>query len=220
MAAVLAGVVLFRASPVSAQAAVPSSRLELSAGVLWIGQQPLGDTTITETTSTGAPRTLFTTSGELAAAPGFAGRVGVRLTRSLVAEAEASYIKPQLRIALGNDVEGAASTTAAETVEQFTIGGGALWYLPGARTRRVAPFATAGGGYLRQLHEQETFVETGRYVRFGGGASILLVTGRHWHSKGIGARVEAGAVIRSRGVRFDGGSTTSPAAGVSAFVRF
>jgi hypothetical protein len=218
--AVLAGIVLLRAWPASAQAAVLSSRVELGAGVLWIGQQPLGDKTVTETTSTGAPRTLFTSSSELAAAPGFAGRVGVRLTRSLVAEAESSYIKPQLRIALSNDVEGAASATAVETVEQFTIGGGALWYLPGVRTTRVAPFATVGGGYLRQLHEQETFVETGRFFQFGGGASILLVSGRHFHSKGIGARVDARAVRRSGGVKFDGGSTMSPAVGVSAFVRF
>jgi hypothetical protein len=220
IAAVLAGMVLLRAWPVRAQAAALSSRVELGAGVLWIGQQPLGDAAVTETTATGGARTLFTSSGQLAAASGFAGRLGVRLTRSLVAEAEATYIKPQLRIALGNDVEGAAPTTAAETVEQFTVGGGALWYLPRVRTMRVAPFATVGGGYLRQLHEQETFVETGRYLQLGGGASILLVTGRHWHSKAIGARVDARAVMRSRGVRFDGGSTTSPAAGVSAFVRF
>jgi hypothetical protein len=220
IAAVLAGIVLLPAWPVSAQTAVLSSRLELGAGVLWMGQQALGDTTVTETTSTGGTRTLFTASSELAAAAGFAGRVGVRLTRSLVAEFEGAYLKPQLRIALANDVEDAASTTATETVEQFTVGGGALWYLPGVGTRRVAPFATVGGGYLRQLHEQETFVETGSFFQFGGGASILLVTGRHWHSTGIGARVDARAVIRAKGVSFDGGSTTSPAVGVSAFVRF
>src|SRR4051812_31933934 len=104
MAAVLAGVVLLRASPVSAQAAVLSSRVEFGAGLLWIAQQPLGDQTVAETTSTGGTRTLFTSSGELAAASGFAGRVGVRLTRSLVAEAEGTYMTPQLRIALTNDV--------------------------------------------------------------------------------------------------------------------
>jgi hypothetical protein len=220
IAGLVGAIVLVHAWPVRAQSAVLSSRVEAGVGVLWIGQQPLGDRTVTETTGSGGARALFTSSSDLAAASGFAGRIGVRLSRSLVAEAEGTYGKPQLRIALGNDIEGAASTTAAETIQQFTVGGGVLWYLPRVRSTRLAPFATVGGGYLRQLHEQATFVETGRFLQVGGGASILLVTGRHFHTRGMGARVDARAVIRSKGVRFDGGSTTSPAAGVSAFVRF
>ena len=143
----------------------------------------------------------------------------MRVTRSFVAEAEASYLKPQLRIAISGDAEGAAAVTATETIQQFTIGGGVLWYLPNRGwTPRVAPFAMAGGGYLRQLHDQATLVETGRFYQFGGGVETLLVSGRHFHTRGS-ARAPTSA--RScEGVAFDGGSKTSPAAGVSAFVRF
>ena len=198
----------------------PSSRVEVGIGALWVGSQALGETAVTETTSAGEKRQLFHTASELAGAAGLAARLGVRITRSLVAEAEATYLKPQLRIALSGDSEGAAPVTATETVQQFTFGGGVLWYLPVRRVARVAPFVTAGGGYLRQLHEQATLVESGRYYQFGAGASLLLASGRHFHTRGIGARAEARAIVRSRGVAFDGGSKTSPAAGISLFARF
>lgn len=217
---VLAGAALLPAPARAQRADPPPFRVELGVGVEWIGRQPLGDIAATETTGAGAKQTLFTASSELAAAGGFTGRAGVRLGRSLALEAEGSYLKPQLRIALSGDSEGAAAVTAAETLEQFTIGGAVLWYLPVRRMPRVTPFATAGGGYLRQLHEAATLAETGRYYQFGGGVSFLLVPGRRYHTKGMGARVDARAVVRSRGVAFDGGSQTSPAAGASLFVRF
>jgi hypothetical protein len=215
-----AAILLLQAPHAWAQSAAPSSRVELGVGVSWIGGQPLGDTTANETTAAGSTRPLFTASSDLGAAAGFAGRAGVRLTRSLVAEAEGAYTKPQVRIALTADAESAADVTAVETVEQFSIGGGVLWYLPTRGLGRIAPFATAGGGYLRQLHEQGTLVETGSFYQIGGGASVLLITGRHFLTKGMGARVDVRAMARSKGIKFDGGSTWSPAAGVSAFLRF
>lgn len=198
----------------------PASRIDVGVGMLWAGRQPLGDKAATETTAAGGSLALFNASSELAGAAGFAARIGVRITRSLAVEAEGSYLKPPLRIALSGDSEGAAATTATETVQQFMIGGDALWYFRIRRTVRVAPFALAGGGYLRQLHEQATLVDTGRFYQVGGGVSIMLVTAGHFHTKGVGARVDVRALVRSGGVAFDGGSKTSPAAGVSAFVRF
>jgi hypothetical protein len=213
---------MLQAPAAFAQQAEPDNpRWEVGIGSLWIGRQPLGTKSATETTSAGGTLSLFDSSSELGSGAGVSGHVGVRLTHSLVAEAEASYVKPPLRIAISGDFESAPALTATETVRQVTIGGDVLWYLP-HRTwmLRVAPFAMAGGGYLRQIHESATVIETGRFYQFGGGATLLLVTGRHFHARGIGARVDARALIRSKGVAFDGGSRTSPAAGVSAFVRF
>lgn len=209
------------ASSAAAQSADPGARFHLGIGVIWDGRQPLGDNIAKETTAAGGAATLFSTSSELAGAAGAAARLGVRLTRSLVAEAEASYLKPELRIAISGDAENAAAVTALDTTQQFTIGGGVVWYLPGRRwSPRFAPFATAGGGYLRQLHEQNTFLQTGRYYQLGGGLSTLLVTEPHVHIKGVGIRADLRALVRSKGVVFDGGSKTSPAADVSLFVRF
>jgi hypothetical protein len=218
----LAGAAMLQAPPVFAQSPdPPRPRFEAGIGSLWIGQQPLGTRAASETTGAGGSTPLFSTSSDLASAAGIDGRIGVRVTRSLVAEADASYLKPQLRVAIGGDLEGAAAVTATETVHQFTIGGGVLWYLPNrAWTRRFAPFAMAGGGYLRQLHDQGTLVDTGRYYQVGGGVTYLLASRGHFHTKGIGARADVRALIRSKGVAFDGGGHTSPAFGVSAFVRF
>ena len=218
----LAGIAILQTPAAFAQQAdPPKARFEVGMGSLWIGRQPLGSKSATETTGAGTTLTLFTASSELASAAGLAGRIGVRLTRSLVAEAEASYLEPQVRIAIGGDFEGASPVTATETVQQLTIGGGVRWNFSNRHwTPRFTPFAMAGGGLLRQLHERGTLLETGRYYQVGGGATYLLVPGRHFHTKGIGARVDAAALVRSKGVAFDGGSKTSPAVGVSAFVRF
>ena len=214
----LLGVALGCASPALAQSA-DLPRVEAGLGLIWHGRQPLGAKTATESTGGGSTLALFSASTEVAAAPGFEGRIGVRLARRLVAEAEASYVKPELRIALSGDSEGATAVTATETLQQFTVGGGLRWFLPGG-SRRFAPFVAGSGGYLRQLHSPATLVQTGRYFQAGGGVSVLLLPGRHFHTKGIGVRADVRALTRSKGVAFDGGSKTSPAAGLSAFVRF
>jgi hypothetical protein len=196
-------------------------RFELAIGSLWIGHQPLGSSSANETTSTAGSLKLFETSSDLAGAAGVDGRAGVRVTRSLVAEVEASYAKPQLRIAISNDFEGAAQAIATETVQQFMIGAGVAWYLPGrARGARLSPFAMAGGGYLRQLHDQATLVQAGRFYQFGGGVAYLLASRPRFHLKGIGARADVRAIVRSKGVAFDTAGHTSPAVGGTLFVRF
>lgn len=221
MACLIAGAAALRAPAASAQPPdPPSPRFEVGIGSLWIGRQPLGTKTATETTGTGGSTPVFSTSSDLSSAAGVDGRVGVRVTRSLVAEAEASYLTPQLRVAITGDAE-AAAVTASETVQQFSIGGGVLWHFTNHRsTGRFAPFVMAGGGYLRQLHQPGTLVDTGRYFQVGGGATYLLVSSPRFHTHGVGARVDVRALNRSKGVAFDGGAHTSPTFGVSAFVRF
>ena len=221
MAAVVLVVMAAVEAPALAQPAdPPTSRFEVGIGGGWIGHMRLGDLAATETTASGGSATLFTASSELASAGGLTARVAVRITHALRADVNASYSKPQLRIALGGDSEGAAAVTAAESIQQFLVGADVLWLLPVPQRPRLEPFVLAGGGYLRQLHEAATLVETGHYFDVGGGVSFLLATGRHFHTKGAGVRVDARAVVRSKGVAFDGGSRTSPAAGASLFVRF
>ena len=218
----LCAAAVLQVSPAFAQPANRAPfRFEGGVGIVWDGTQSLGMRAATETTGSGGTSPLFNTSSELGGAAGIDGRVGVRLSRSFMVEAEASYLKPQLRIAISADAEGAAPVTASETIQQFTIGANLLWMLPGRMwSPRFRPFALAGGGYLRQLHEQATLLETGRFYQFGAGVEALLSSARRFHTKGIGVRADLRALIRAQGVAFDGGSNTSPAAGVSAFVRF
>jgi hypothetical protein len=201
--------------------AVEPGHVEVAIGPLWVGRQALGSSDATETTGTGGSLILFSTSTELSSASGLEGRVGVKLSRAFEAEASGTYATPQLRTQIGNDVEGAAAVTATEVIQQFTVGAGVVWYVrPGRSASRLAPFATAGAGYLRQLHESGTLVETGRFYQFGGGVKYLLVSRPGSHLKGIGARIDVRAVVRQQGVAFDDGRHILPAVGASLFARF
>jgi hypothetical protein len=204
----------------SAEAAEPG-RFELAIGPLWVGRQALGSSDANETTGAGGHLALFSSSTELASVSGLEGRVGVKLSRAFEAEVSGSYARPQLRAQIGSDFESAAPVTATEVIQQFTIGGGVVWYVRRARSAsRLAPFATAGAGYLRQLHESATLVETGRFYQFGGGAKYLFVSRPGSHVKGIGARIDVRALVRQQGVAFDAGRHISPAVGASLFARF
>ena len=86
---------VLQATPAFAQSsAAPAYHLEVGVGVIWMGLEPIGTRAATETTGAGGTAGLFTTSSELTGAAGFDGRIGVRLSRSLAAEVEASYLKP------------------------------------------------------------------------------------------------------------------------------
>jgi hypothetical protein len=204
---------------VSAQTSA-AGRVEASIGAIWIGHQALGEIAANETTSTGAPFRIFTASSDLAAAAGFDGRIAVRVLRSLEAALDASYTKPQLKTTLANDIENAPPVTAIETMQQAMVGGSVNWYPPIGATSRLAPFVTAGGGYLRQVHEAGTLLQTGHYYQFGGGVKYLLFSHPGAHVKGLGLRVDARAVLRAKGIAFDDKMHAAPAIGAAAFVRF
>ena len=181
----------------------------------------LGSTNANETTGAGGTFALFHASTDLASLSGLEGRVGVRVWRGFEAEVEASYGKPQLKISIGNDTENAPQVTAVETIQQITVGAGIVWSVPYRPwRRRLVPFVTAGAGYLRDVHEAQTLIDTGRYYQIGGGVKVLLVSRSRSFFKGLGARGDARAMVRSKGVAFDPAGHASPAIGASVFVHF
>jgi hypothetical protein len=208
---------------VAAQSVPPTGpgRLEVAIGALWIGHQALGSNEANETTPGGSSARIFSTSSDFASAAGLEGRIAVRLIRSLEVEVEASYGTPQLKTTISNDIENAPPVTAIETVEQLTVGAGVVWYVPlRPWSSRLAPFVTAGGGHLRQMHEERTLLETGRYYQVGGGVKFLLWSHPRGLVNAIGARIDARAIVRQKGVAFDDGGHAAPALSASAFVRF
>ena len=214
-------VVLFLAATsgrAAAQGVLESGRLEISAGAAWLGAQTFGSANAAETTPSGSAFSLFTTSSELGSAAAFDARVGVRIAGTLVVEADAAYARPQLRVTVANDVESAPAITALERLQQYMIGGGATWYVPGRS--RIVPFVTGGGGYLRQLHDRALLVETGTYYQVGGGVLYLLSSHPDKRLKANGIRVDVRAVILNDGVALDGGRHAAAAVAGSFFVRF
>ena len=219
-AAVLALLGLIRPAPAWAQADALPGRFEIAAGVNWIGPVSFGSRDANETTPTNGTARLFSTSTTLAGAPAIDGRVGVRLTPSLMVEGEASLAQQDLRVEISNDVEaGSVSVTPVERVEQFTVGGAVVWFVP-TRASRVRPFVAGGGGYLRQLHESATLVVTGRYYQVGGGLVYPLASRSGAWLKTMGLRLEARALFRVDGVALDSSTHVAPTAGASFFLRF
>jgi hypothetical protein len=202
-----------------AQPATGPGRIEVSFGSLWIGDQALGTADANQTTPTGGQLEIFTTSTELTTIFGLELRAAVRVLPSLEVEFEGSYGHPELRVAISGDTEGAAAVTAVDTVQQFTIGGGAVWYLPHVSARLV-PFVTGGLGQLRQMHQDRISLETGLYYQVGGGVKYFLFSRPSGFFNALGVRADVRALVRTKGVAFDDGGHASPAAGVSAFVRF
>jgi len=141
-----------QATAASAQSgtAVPG-RLEFDGGVLWMGAQSLGSRDANLTTGTGSTLRLFSSTSDLLAVAGFEGRIAVKVTRALEAHASMSYAKPELRTRVSNDTENSVAVTASESVQQYIVGAGLLWYLPSKRSGpRLRPFVAAGAAYLRQ----------------------------------------------------------------------
>jgi hypothetical protein len=198
--------------------AVPG-RVEASVGVLWVGHQALGSGAATESTGSGGSLQLFTASSRLETATGVDAQIAVGLLRSLEAAVELSYAKPGLTVALDHDFENASPVVARETLQELRVGGNLLWY-PWRRRSRLAPFASGGAGYLRQVHERGTLIETGRYYQFGGGVKYLFFSHPAGRLKALGARLDARALLRAKGVASGDTLHAAPALGAAMFARF
>jgi hypothetical protein len=197
-------------------------RFELALGPLWMGATSYGSRDATLTTATGGSFRLFSTSSELGASPGFELRFGTRVTRLVQAEIVGSYATPDLRTTITNDVEAGGSTFAVEPIQEFVIEGAAIVNLARRRPNpRLVPFVSAGVGYVRQLHDDRTLVQTGQTYHVGGGAKFPLVSrGEGRRLKQIGVRAEARASVRTGGITLDDRAHTVPAISAAIFVRF
>ena len=207
----------------TAQSAAPSEpgRFELSIGALWIGGESYGSQDADLTTSTGGTIHLFSTSSELDSTAGLELRFGGRVTRMIDAEISASYATPELSTAITGDLEAAGSSVAVEPIQQVIIEGAAIIKLTAWRPRpRVLPFVSIGGGYLRQLHDGKTLVETGQVYHVGGGAKLSRVSRADGRLKEIGLRVEGRVCIRSGGVALDDRTHAAAAVTAALFARF
>jgi hypothetical protein len=181
----------------------------------------LGSVEATETRSGGGRFTLFTSDSRLDAAAGVEGRLGVRLSETLQAEAAGSYTKPTLVARIGSDAEGIPDVTVPETITQFAVEGAILLDLSRFKVgTRGVPFVSAGAGYNRQLHETATLIEHGIVYHIGGGANVALKVRPDRALKTFGLRLDARAIIRTGGIAFDNNSHAGASFGGTLFVRF
>jgi hypothetical protein len=217
--ATAAGFILAAAASASAQDRLPG-RFEVGGGVVWTGSASAGSSDAAESTSSGGSSTIFSTSTRLAGVAGIRIHAAVRVARAVDVEALATYSKPTLQTNVSGDIENASAVTATESVTQYMVGGGVLWYLPTPPTSRLRLFAAGYGAYLRQLHESNTLAATGQSYQIGGGIKWMVPLQRKSWIKAFGFRADAGAVARRKGVFFNDTARFSPIAAASLAVRF
>ena len=187
--------------------------LEVSGGAQWSKGLDLGASAAGETRNinTGSgPFTLFSTSSRLASAPGALGRLGVYLTRDLAIEAGVQYARPQIRTRVSDDAEQADPVTATERIARYVFDGSVVWHLSqlAFAGKKGVPFVLGGGGYLRELHEGNALVETGREYHAGAGLNYWFGES----SRRLGLRADVQVSMRKGGVDFGTTRRAVPAA--------
>jgi hypothetical protein len=189
--------------------------VEIGGGVVAFGGFDMGSRNAEETrninTGTGS-FTLFTADSRARAAPGAQLRVGVYLSKAISIEAGLQYARPKLSSTLTSDAEDAPDLTAEETITRYLVDGSLVLHLTRLSFAggRGVPFLSGGGGYLRELHERNEYIETGR--EYHATAGLKLWFGR---KERLGLRVDAGASIRDGGADLRSGRRTVPTAGLS-----
>lgn len=200
----------------------PVHRFEISFGAGMFGGADLksSDAALRANSMTPQPYRVFTSDWHIAASPVVEGRVGFAVTHRVGVEGRFGFNRPDLRATIEHDVEGASALTIVEPIDQYVIDAGVVIMLDELRVGPLVPFVSAGGGYLRQLHEGRTVVEEGRAIHLGGGVKHWLVIRRRGSIKGAGVRGDAELQLMSGGIELDQGLQPHAVVSGSVFVTF
>jgi hypothetical protein len=209
---------------ISAAAAQPGSplsvgRFEIGGGARWLGATDVGGTDAIESGNGTGPLTLFKTQSTLKGKVGVELRAGVKVAGPFRVETAFAYHSAELATAVTSDFEGAEPVTATETLRQFQIEGGVMYQPDRWRTGRTRFFASAGAGYLRHLHQEQTLAETG-WSSYVGAGLLRPLTERPPRVAMIGLRLEVRLAMLAGAAALDERVHTAPAAAASLFVRF
>lgn len=207
---------------------LPGGRFEISGGAGLVRGTDLGTATATLSGSgvpTGTPITLFETETKIESGPRYEARVAWRLTQALQVEGGVAINRTNLTTRITNDFEQAPNSEASETFTEYAVEGGLLFHLTKLTFagRRARPFVTGGAGYLRQVHEGRTLIDTGQSFYAGGGVTMTLRQApRKALLEGFGLRADVRANFRSGGFEHsdDSGVTFAPSVTGGVYIRF
>ena len=198
----------------------PVHPLEIAIGVGVAGGNTVAAADANLRTRDATDYRLFRTSTRFAASRLTEARIGFALTRRYAVEARLGFCQPELRTTVTGDVEGAPDTTLAERADQYVVGGALIVTLDAIRIGAIVPFASAGAGYLRQLHEGLTLIEEGTVYHVGGGVKRSLTVRDRGLIKGAGLRGDLRLDLFAGGVVLDSAPRPHVAASGSVFVVF
>jgi hypothetical protein len=212
---------LLAAAAVLAVSSTASAQVTISGGLDWGGSYDVGGSTAQlRTNAPGAappPFTWFTVDSQMAGAFGGQLRVGYAITRRITVEGAAALSRRRIAFDVTGDNETGFQSLEGESVHHYLFEGTAMWHLPLARSPRLVPFASGGAGYLRQLHQDRTLVETGQIYHAGGGLQYWL-RGRRDSARGFGVRGDLRMNVRHNGIDFENATRVYPSLSVLLFV--
>jgi hypothetical protein len=219
--AIVAAVLAVIPAVAAAQSSPPLRRIELAGGLGVFSGAALGSQQADLRTATaGQPYRLFSSSTRMSTAPVFDLRLGVPVGGRYAVEGHAAYGHPEVRTSLSSDAEHAPDLTAVERLDQYVIDGGLVVNLDEWSIAGVHPFATIGGGYLRQLHEDLVVIEEGRVFFVGGGVKHAIHTRSRGIVRGFGVRADVRLDLLSGGIHIDDNVRRHVSASGGLFVIF
>ena len=210
------------AADASAQGAAPLRRLEVSGGIGLLGGTSFGEAgaNIRANSTTPTPYRLFSADSSVGQAGLFEVRIGTALSRRFGVEGRLTKSRPELRSSISADVEGAPGLTVTERIDQYVIDGAVLVLFDEASVGGLVPFAAAGAGYLRELHEGVAIVDAGRAYHVGGGVKRLFFSRARGATRAAGVRADARVYFLTGGIELDDGAKPQFAVSGSFFVAF
>ena len=215
--------VCWGAAGVSAQEApaLRAHRVVVEGGMVWSGSHAIGDASaLLRSNAAGAtppPFTLFSTSSRIESVAHASVRVGFTLTPQLLVEGGASFGMPRVGVAIAQDAEAGAQELEGEELQQYCFDGALVWHLPVRLGSRLRPFIVGGAGYLRQLHEERTMVETGQ-IYHGGVGARYWIRGGSGTARSFGLRADLRANVRRGGIEFENKVRLFPTLAVHLFL--
>lgn len=186
--------------------ALRAHRVVLEGGVVWSGSYDVGDIDArlrsNAVGSTPPPFTWFSASSQVRSVPSVAARVGFTLTPTLAIEGGGMFGMPRVAVTITGDAETTRQDLEGEQLRQYLLDGAVVWHLPVRLGPRVRPFVIGGAGYLRQLHEERTMVETGQ-VYYAGVGARYWIRGGSGTARSLGLRGDLRANLRRGGIDFE-----------------
>jgi hypothetical protein len=202
-------------------AGVAEAQVTINGGVNWSGGHDVGRSRARLRSNapgdTASPFTLFSVDSRIAPSPGGEVRVGVTLKRDITVEGGVLLARRRLAFRVFGDLETSGQQLEGETLQHFVFDAGLFWEPPQLRRGRVRAFAGGGAGYLRQLHQDRTLIETGEIYYVGGGARYWL-RGQPGAPRSIGVRGDVRLNLRRNGIDFENRTRMFPTVSVLMFL--
>ena len=162
-------------TPAAAQVqSEPVGRIQVGVGVGWLGGSVFGEQPADLRAASGGPYRLFESETDLGATASFEVRVSYGLTSRFAFEGRVARGAPELHTVVSSDAESSGSFTLSESIDQYVFDGGVVIRLNELESMGLLPFASAGAGYVRQLHEGDNLVEEGQLFYVGGGFTRVI----------------------------------------------